>query len=116
MAWIEQATPSARFPAKAQFVTAAYIVGVTFIGYSADAKWCTCACSMGQLINVCSYGEVSNPTCFGPCYKQEVPDEQAALKLLESLINGDKNDNYNLNNFTPVNYDPMNYPTIKPAY
>ncbi len=63
-------------------------VGVTFIGNSADAAWCTCACSNGQLINVCTYGEVKDPSCFGPCYKQEVPDEQATLKLLESLVNG----------------------------
>ena len=91
-------------------------VGVTFIGNSADAAWCTCACSNGQLINVCTYGEIPNPTCFGPCYKQEMPDEQAALKLLESLVNGDKNDNYTPDNSTPVNYAPMNYQTIKPAY
>jgi len=53
---------------------------------AAEAAWCSCACSNGQKVNVCSYGEVKNPSCFGPCYRPESPVEEGVREDVRSLL------------------------------
>lgn len=47
----------------------------------AKGGWCTCACSGSRLVNVCATGEISDPTCMGPCLREDIKGEIAYCPL-----------------------------------